>query len=545
MNSEIRSLIHKEWRQRRIPLAVCSGWILACVLYAMAYECAYRVRGPVAGYYSAVWLYTMFAAVFLAMKTALGEQTAGTLQFSLSLPVSRTRLAWTKLAGGVATLALPIVLGAAAMTPLVLGGIIEQAPVRPPRDAAYVEMALRPSLSPGAAAELLWTVTAVAIAGGIQLLLILSIFGTRRRSEAHIGFFGATLAFGWLILMGVSTTSESANWWITAMFPVSSIICYGYGGEGGSYTDLDMARAIWAPLSVNVFVLILLACWFVRRYGTRLAVRQSRRRIWRHWWPAVWSRVPVPLPNRAAALIWVNLRQALPIALCGLILVVLLTIAGLLSSHDPWEGFRSQLPSSTWCVAALWATVVGVGIFAAELRPGLSGFWRSRPIGARSWFWCKFLTGLAATLLVLDGVTIFVSWGTPIGHTTGMSWSYIACMPILHATLYALAVLGICLLRRPVGGATLAIAGYLVTSILIEAFGGESFEPITVHNHLLACEIDGQFNLLGHHYPLVYGTLVTVIAVSGWLACRAVRRPVGSGWAIKGLRTSANNAVAS
>ena len=187
----------------------------------------------------------MFAAVFLAMKTALGEQMAGTLKFSLSLPVSRTRLAWTKLAGGAATLCLPIILGAVVMTPLLLGGIIEQAPVRSPSDAAYVEMALRPSLSPGAAAELLWTTTAVAIAGGIQLLLILSIFGARRRSEAHIGFFGATLAFGWLVLMGVRTMSQTANWWLTALFPVSFITCFSYGGEGGSYTDLDIARAIW------------------------------------------------------------------------------------------------------------------------------------------------------------------------------------------------------------------------------------------------------------------------------------------------------------
>lgn len=529
MNSELRSLIHKEWCQRRIPLAVCSGWILACVLYVVAYECAYRVRGPVAGYYSAVWLYTMFAAVFLAMKTALGEQTAGTLQFSLSLPVSRTRLAWTKLAGGAVTLVLPIILGAIVMTPVLLSGIIEQAPVRSASDDAYVEMALRPSLSPGAAAELLWTVTAVAIAGGIQLLLILSIFGARRRSEAHIGFFGATLAFGWLILMGVRTMSENANWWLTALLPVSFITCYGYGGEGGSYTDLDMARTIWAPLSVNALLLALLACWFVRRYGTRLTVRQSRRRFRLGWWPAVWSRVPVPLPNRAAALVWINLRQSLPIALCGLIIAALFTLVELSQCNDPRDGFRNQLPGFTWAVATLWATVVGVGIFAAELRPGLSGFWRSRPIGARSWFWCKFFTGLAATLLVLDGVTILVSWGTPVSHTSGLSWSYIACMPIFHATLYAMAVLGICLFRRPVVGATFAIAGYFVTSILIESFGGQSFEPITVHNHLLEYEMHGQFNLLGHHYPLVYGTLVAIIAVSGWVACRAVRRPVGRG----------------
>ena len=539
MNSEIRSLIHREWHERRIPAAICSAWILACILYVVAYECAYRVRGPVGTYYSSVWLYTMFAAVFLAMKTALGEQMAGTLKFSLSLPVSRTRLAWTKLAGGAATLCLPIILGAVVMTPLLLGGIIEQAPVRSPSDAAYVEMALRPSLSPGAAAELLWTMTAVAIAGGIQLLLILSIFGARRRSEAHIGFFGATVAFGWFILMGACTIFESINGWFGVLFPVSLVSCSSYGGEGCSYTDLNLARPFWIPLLASTLVLMLLACWFVRWYGTRLLVRQSRPAIRLRWWPAVWSRVPVPLPNRAAALLWINLRQALPVALCGLIVAALFTLVQLSQCNDPRDGFRNQLPGLVWAVASLWATVVGVGIFAAELRPGLSGFWRSRPIGVRSWFWCKFFTGLAALLLVLDGVTIFVSWGTPIGHTTGLSWSYIACMPILHATLYALAVLGICMFRRPVVGATLAIAGYLVTSILIESIGGRAFEPIGVHNNLLSGEINGQFNLLGHHYPLVYGTLAAIIAASAWLACRAVQRPVGRGWFERNRRVEA------
>ncbi len=527
MNPEIRSLIQKEWRERRTPFAVCSGWMLACAFYVMAYELTYQVRGPVAGYYGSSLMYTMFAAVFLAMKTALGEQTMGTLGFSLSLPISRKRLAWTKLAGGATTLVLPIVIGALVMTPLVLSGIVEQAPVRPPQDA-YVRMPLRPSLSAVDAVGLLWSVTAIAIAGGAQLLLILSIFGARRRSESHVGFCGAVMAFGWVILSGVRMMSGNANGWLGALFPVSLIVSLGHGGESGSYTDLDLGRPLWGPLFVNVLLLMLLACWFVRRYGKRPPARRSRRAIrWRRW-PAVWSRVPVPLPNRAAALVWINLRQSLPVALFGLILAALSTISQF-SIYQHGEGFRSQLPSSTWAVATLWATVVGVGIFAAELRPGLSAFWRSRPIGIGSWFWCKFLTGLAAVLLVLDGVTIFVSWGTPIGHTTGLSWTYIACMPILHATLYAMAVLGICLLRRPVTGAVFAIAGYFVATVLLESIGGQSFEPLSVHNALLGDEINGQLNLGDNNYPLVYGTLVAMIVASAWLASRAIRRSTRRG----------------
>ena len=106
MNPEIRSLIHKEWRQRRMLLAVCSGWMLCCVFYVVAYEWTHQFRAPVAAFSTASLLYALFAAIFLGMKTALGEQTLGTLGFSLSLPVSRQRLAWTRLASGAMTLIL-------------------------------------------------------------------------------------------------------------------------------------------------------------------------------------------------------------------------------------------------------------------------------------------------------------------------------------------------------------------------------------------------------------------------------------------------------
>lgn len=525
MNPEMRSLIHREWTERRSSLAVCSGWMLCCVIYVVAYEGTHRLRDPVAGFYQASLLYTLFAAIFLAMKTSLGDQTLGTLGFSLSLPVSRQRLAWTRLAGGTITLVSPVIIGAIVMTPIVLCGFIEQAPVRT-STSAYVQMSDRPALSAADATGLLWAITAIAIASGAQLLLILSIFGVRRRSESHIGFFGAVLAFGWTMLSGLRGMFESVNGWLGALFPVSFIINYGFSSDDGSYTDLDLGQPLWAPLLVNVVVLMVLARWFVRRYGRRRPMpRQVRGALrWRRW-PAVWSRIPVPLRNRATALVWINLRQSLPLAVCGLMLAALLTLLTLVqvSDYEGGESFASLFPSHTWFVATLWATVVGSGIFAAELQPGLSAFWRSRPITVAAWFWCKFFIGLIATLVVLDGVTIFVSWGTPIGQTSGLSWTYIACMPMIHATLYAMAVFGVCLFRRPVVGAALAIAVFFVTSILVRSLFGASFEPINVHNSLLSDEIDGRLDLMNHGYPLVYGTLAIIAIASTWLASRAIR----------------------
>jgi len=38
----------------------------------------------------------------------------------------------------------------------------------------------------------------------------------------------------------------------------------------------------------------------------------------------------------------------------------------------------------------------------------------------------------------------------------GMSYAYIACFPVIHALMYALAVLGTCVFRRPLKGRLLA-----------------------------------------------------------------------------------------
>jgi len=104
--------------------------------------------------------------------------------------------------------------------------------------------------------------------------------------------------------------------------------------------------------------------------------------------------------------------------------------------------------------------------------------------------------------------------------------SYVACMPIIHGAIYAVAVLGICLLRRPILGGALAIGGYFVASGLVSSICGQAYDPIHVHNELLGDEFQhGKFDLTAYHYPLVYGTLLAITVASAWLASRVVRSP--------------------
>jgi hypothetical protein len=188
-----------------------------------------------------------------------------------------------------------------------------------------------------------------------------------------------------------------------------------------------------------------------------------------------------------------------------------------------------RLAGSTWIVAVLWSAVVGSGIFGAELQPGLADFWRSRPVGPSMWFWTKFTVGLVATLIVLDGITIAVSWNSPYASGADrMSWSYVACMPLLHALFYAVTVFAVCSLRRPVLGAACAVlAGFLLMMFLETLSTRDGFDPIFIYNNLFQDEsrsFEGRVDLSAHHYPLVYGGIAVLIVAAAFGASRFVRR---------------------
>src|SRR5690606_19274054 len=154
------------------------------------------------------------------------------------------------------------------------------------------------------------------------------------------------------------------NGWVGAILPSSFIILYGYGTRDGDYTDLTFSHSLWLPLLVNLGVLALLAWWFVERYGAgRAAAPEQARARRRLRLPAVASRRSIPLPSRMAAVVWLNLRQSLALAVGGLLLASLIALA---QTAPGGEAFDVQLPANMWWVATLWATVVGAGIFAAE-----------------------------------------------------------------------------------------------------------------------------------------------------------------------------------
>jgi hypothetical protein len=283
-------------------------------------------------------------------------------------------------------------------------------------------------------------------------------------------------------------------------------------------------------MSLSLPVLAIIGRLFITRYGAlRGSSTPAKPRRFRIAFPPILSRIPIRLPGRLPAMIWLELRQSMPLATSGFLLAVLMTIASVLIEHQDDYSFSTSLlthmPHSMFVVAMLWAVVVGSGLYSADLSTGLGAFWRSRPISPDLWFWTKFVVGLAAVVGVLDGVTILASWKSPRAEmTTGMSWAYVGCFPIIHALMYVLAVLGTCWLRRPVIGGILAILGYTLLTVAITTFPiTNGLEPINVYNELLFAERSGQVDFKQHGYPLVYGVLLVSIVLLALLSCRLAR----------------------
>jgi ABC-type transport system involved in multi-copper enzyme maturation permease subunit len=540
MNARLRMLLWSEWRQRRSQFLVCLLWIIGGMVYSIAYELSSRFRTPVASFYGVASLFALFAPILLAMRISLGEITDRTRSFNDGLPVSVRRRGWIRLAGGAGVLVAPIALGAVLLSTCLAVGWIEQVPQRPPDFlTTWARVPARTSLSDISAVAMAWRVSAIVACSACSLYVLLSWFGTAFRAESHAGFAGAVFAAVWFLAGGLRPIFEEAGLpglaaWVGAIAPQSMILDYGYGADNGSYSDLSVSSSVVGPLLVNLLLQCGVATLFVRSYGRRLP-RRAAGILGRNA-PQIWRRLSFPLPTRTLALTWLTLRQSVPMCLPGLMLACIMAPFQLdAANFDPnlplVRRLTDVLPSSMWVVGLLWAVVVGAGVFAAEMDSRISEFWRAWPTSAWRLFAVKFVIGLVAVLLVLDGTTIAASWNSPRwGNYYSMNWPYIACIVPLHATMFAVAVAWACVLRRAVLGGMAAIVTFAIVMAALDwSSTTRGFTPIEVYNRLNnmgPLETRGPLDFTAHGYPVVataMGLAILVSLVVGWQALRRYR----------------------
>lgn len=526
----MNSLLWKQWRENRRYLAIFTAWMTLAVCYTVGYELGHHYRAVVGSFSGSALFYGFIAAIILAMRASCGEHTDGTTQFTAALPISPRRVAAIQITAAVGTFAVPIIFAACVLSISLASGLVEQAE---PRVDRYIQLPNRDSASLLLSLEQLWSVATIAIVGGAQMLLVLSVAGCWLRSQSQVGLLGAVLALGSVIASGVFWIGERnpyAQLVYGVLLPRSLVIHWGYGEQTGGYTDHELANYRWIALALATVFLAIIGRLFVTQYGKlRAPFKRWSLRRFLLLRPAILSHIPMRLPGRVAAMIWIELRQAVPLAVFGLMLAALVTIASVSMEGSNGGSFSTsvltQLPHSTFFVGALWAVVVGSALYSADFDSGIGSFWRSRPIPPGLWFWTKFTVGLAAVLVVLDGVTIAISWTAPReSMTTGMSWAYVGCFPIIHALMYTLAVFGTCWLRRPAIGGIVAVLSYTVLTNAITAFTTtHHLQPIDVYNSLLSAERSGELDFSQHGYPLVYSVLTATIVAFAILSSRLAR----------------------
>lgn len=545
MSPAFRSLLSKEWSERRRLLSWGTVLFLIYLGYCVAYELEFQNRVLASSYYTTCLMFSWMGAILLAMTTVTGEYTQRTLRFSASLPASLNQIAWTRLIGAWVTIATPILVGALVITPLLATGLFEQAGLRPWDYGMGNTLRLpdRPSLSRWEAVQFLWTLCAIAFASALYHTTLISLLGSWSRTEGTVGFIGALVALMIFPLGTIRNDFEKSGsyWaadWIPSVLPHNLAFTWSYGEwDGSSYQDLELPEFVFWPIVVNLAITAVLATIFTYRYGRRATFSRETAKVSQRRWmlqfPRLLSRLHFSGNSQRAALIWLNARQSIPLCIVGLAVAALLTFIEVsqqgMHRHIVID-FAGSLPSTTWFIGLIWATIIAISVFSAELKGGLHQFWRSRPIAPVDWFWTKYFSGLTALIVILDLLPGLIgALGTKSLYcppTSGVGLPYFACMPLLHAMVYSLTTALICRFRRSIPVAIAAISLFFVFDQFLES--------IPVYPRRSTMDVFNQLeqqrrekkpvDLTSEGYPVVYGA-VLLVTIGSCIFARRVSIP--------------------
>jgi hypothetical protein len=530
MDPRLKMLLWKEWRERRDQLFLCLGLAGACALCAAIWTFGRMLRGDRPDRFPwevIAWFYSLVMPLFIAMRTACGEETDRTTTFSLALPVAPLRAAWIRLSGGAMVLLAPFVLIVAlASTGLAIASLFDFKMARQLAGLMPVGWSRLP---------MFWLNAALIAVATLGCYLQLAVLGTFVRSENRLALLGAALTIV-SIIAGLASGIDSARGnWVEVVSPQTaalsaSIMANAEADQFGQYAPRYNAARIGWPLFGNLIEIGLLAVWFTFRYGARLAsagqpvrgnlVHRALQRLLPAWrcWPL--QRVGA---TQWGAIAWLALRQSLPMCLVGLVIALFATLL----IHFPFgrdahprhdlRALAGFFALFTLVIGVLWASVVGVGSAADELDARCGDFWRTRPIPFWRLFTIKFLVGLVVVVAVLDGPVMVLLTSEAFKDVNEQGLAFVACCLPLHAMMFAMALAWACLLRRVAVGAIAAVATVGALALAGVAFPAlQQFNPLVIYEQLLrdAHQHENVINLMSNGYPLMATVLVLAIVVS-------------------------------
>ena len=129
-------------------------------------------------------------------------------------------------------------------------------------------------------------------------------------------------------------------------------------------------------MGLSLPVLAIIGRLFITRYGAlRGSSTPAKRRRFRIALPPILSRIPIRLPGRLPAMIWLELRQSMPLAAFGFLLAVLMSIATVLIERQHGYSFGTSVAHGHAAFHVRRRHVVGR---RGRIRPVLGGS-RLRP----------------------------------------------------------------------------------------------------------------------------------------------------------------------
>lgn len=446
------NLFWKEWHEQKWKLL--SLMVIALSVFgAMLSQDVGNVEFALA---STIFAFVMFAPTFVAMGVSAGEHASGVIRFVHAQPVPIWQVAAVRCFAGLSVLLTPI---------LCCGLLCWLAAFVWPQSGPYSARTASLAGLPGE-----WTLTlklvvltGFGLAASVNLYAWTVAITVNQRTESRAGLIGLLV----MVVLGVSGMIGLSGWENPLPnFSATQLLCLISGPlvwlgvidfVGNSHYGLVTVAVLWQLLLTTGLLAVI-----VRRYGREETWFQGIHFEKLRPVSTDPSRLLPPMASPWRALLWLQLRQSIPVCIAGLAIVFAIALTTRLDRSAGVYAFDRLYPG-VGCVLAL---LIGVGSYVSELDPKLHTFWRSRPISPSGWFWFKYVGGLVALIGLFDLPCAFLVW-TGIVRTS--SPGIAACFPmLLHLLCYSLAVLAACSVRHSSYSTVFAVIGALVVICLPE-----------------------------------------------------------------------------
>ena len=430
------NLIWKEWHEQKWKLLALTVIALSVCVAMLSQD----IHNAEFALVSTMWAFVMFAPTFVAMGVSAGEHASGVIRFVRAQPVPVWKVATVRCLAGLCLLITPILCSSL---------LCWLAAFAWPQRGPY---SVRTASLTGLPDE--WTfslklvvLTGIGLAACVNLYSWIVAITVNQRTEFRVGLIGLLVTVVLFFLGSVGLDGqESSRLRLPSLHAGPMVWLSVIDFIRNSRDGLAVLAVVWQW----VLTLGLMAV-MVRQYGREEKWLRGGRREKLRSASAEYACLFPPMSSRWRALLWLQLRQTIPVCITALAIVFVFILVA-----PVYAGRAVDVHPIIGCVLAI---LIGVGSYVSELDPKLHTFWRSRPISATSWFWFKYVGGLVALIGLFDLPYALLVWTRMVPSS---SPGIAACFPmVLHLLCYSLAVLAACSVRHSSYSTVLAVSALL------------------------------------------------------------------------------------